>query len=734
MYHQNRAILAIEKMLALSLLVVLMIEVIGAAGEDAGAAAKEDFASMAGSRISVLSKIKSISHEATKSKSFRGSMSDPSSTDSEIEEDAAPEAVADAGLPGFRGSDNGTFSSSSSSSPLHPVSSPSMTQASETETAADDASYFLGSRASFSCPMANQELDFDTYDSLALKDAPPPAFVDADDADGAEPYYLTSRTGKRFYIRPIYFEALPYRDSNTCTRVFGWLSTPVIEEGIAPSDIQQVPAVVLVHGGGGTAFKDWNNKWAKNDFASISIAHEGQTDARPKKGSNAFKNMYKFWATHLWAGPYRRGGAYSDAISPFGEQWMYHAVADTILANNLLRSLPEINSEQIGITGVSWGGVILSTAIGFDNRFAFAISGYGCGSLSDSLSHMGYQLQYRQGIKDQYDRVWDPLLRLKNVTMPSLWISWPQERHFPMPDLAITYNTIPESSTVVPVLIPHLGHSHGYIYNREENYEFAKSVLSEGAAWAKQIQEKIFILGSEGSPPPRAQDLAPESSLDPLPSSGSERGTGNTDPTEPVLGGGDTPPQFSDPEQSLDPLPYLHPEPSFGSEPEMGNNYPGEPGFGGGENSFPSLGPEPYLDPEPFSESDSPLDVEPEPGMGNTDPVEPGFGGGDPMQGIGQRAPKTLYHILVESTKDFKYASLISTIGSVRKVSNDRPWRENKEAVTLNLVKCDDSVTPKRCTWSASATLPKDTTSWYINLCTSTSKTLCISSLYHEKA
>jgi cephalosporin-C deacetylase-like acetyl esterase len=47
---------------------------------------------------------------------------------------------------------------------------------------------------------------------------------------------------------------------------------------------------------------------------------------------------------------------------------MYHALADTMLANSLLRSLPEVDATKIGVMGVSWGGVITSTVIGLDER------------------------------------------------------------------------------------------------------------------------------------------------------------------------------------------------------------------------------------------------------------------------------------------------------------------------------------------------------------------------------
>ena len=42
--------------------------------------------------------------------------------------------------------------------------------------------------------------------------------------------------------------------------------------------------------------------------------------------------------------------------------------------------------------GISWGGVITSTVIGIDDRFAFAIPTYGCGDLAEVPNQYGKSL------------------------------------------------------------------------------------------------------------------------------------------------------------------------------------------------------------------------------------------------------------------------------------------------------------------------------------------------------
>ena len=97
------------------------------------------------------------------------------------------------------------------------------------------------------------------------------------------------------------------------------------------------------------------------------------------------------WLKHAMAGP-ARGALYNDSPDSLTNQWMYHAVADCVLANSLLRSLPEVDADKVGLSGYSWGGVITSTAIGINTRFKFAVPTYGCGHLYDARNYYGHNL------------------------------------------------------------------------------------------------------------------------------------------------------------------------------------------------------------------------------------------------------------------------------------------------------------------------------------------------------
>ena len=268
-------------------------------------------------------------------------------------------------------------------------------------------------------------------------------------------------------VRSIYFEGLPWQGKGT--RVFALLGLPKTKPG--QSSNAPVPGVVLVHGGGGTAFLQWVKKWNERGFAAISIAVEGQTDQRDQ-GSQK-------WGRHEWAGPQRKG-IYGDSDLPLEDQWMYHGVADTILANSLLRSLPEVDSKKIGLVGISWGGVIASTVIGIDQRFSFAVPTYGCGDLAESANQYGRAL----GQNQVYRKVWDPMVRMDRVSMPVLWLTWPQDLHFPLDSVKRCYDRAPGSHMVA--MIPGMKHSHGAGWNPPDSYAFAESIVRSGKPWCQQ--------------------------------------------------------------------------------------------------------------------------------------------------------------------------------------------------------------------------------------------------------
>lgn len=272
-------------------------------------------------------------------------------------------------------------------------------------------------------------------------------------------YEVVERGDATPNLKPILYVGPDYQGKPT--KVFAWLGLSEKREG-------KVPAVVLVHGGGGTASKAWVQNWNNHGYAAISMSLEGHTDS---------------YARVPDGGP-SRPGIFGDSSAPIKDQWMYQCVADATLAAALLRSLPEVDPDKIGIVGCSWGGIITSTVIGIDPRYAFAIPVYGCGGLDVIPNQYGGSLANNE----VYKQVWDANLRLDRARMPILWLSWPQDAHFSMEAVALSSKKTGHSASML-CLIPGMG--HGNLTDRPEWFAFADSVLNEGRPWIQQTSSKL---------------------------------------------------------------------------------------------------------------------------------------------------------------------------------------------------------------------------------------------------
>lgn len=154
-------------------------------------------------------------------------------------------------------------------------------------------------------------------------------------------------------------------------------------------------------------------------------------------------------------------------------QWMYHAVAQTIIANNILRNDERVDASKVGLTGISWGGVITSVAMGYDDRFAFAIPVYGSGYLNESLAWMKDHFN-ATGTKE----LWEPSLKLKDVKMPILWLAWTNDSCFSINSQDKSFADTADHA--VMTFLMNMGHGHIEGWTPAEIYRFADSIVKNG--------------------------------------------------------------------------------------------------------------------------------------------------------------------------------------------------------------------------------------------------------------
>lgn len=245
------------------------------------------------------------------------------------------------------------------------------------------------------------------------------------------------------------------------TRVFAWYGLPDIPPG------RKAPGMVLVHGGGGTAFADWVRLWTSRGYAAIAM----DTCGAVPLGS------YGKWKRHEHGGPPGWGG-FDQIDQPVEDQWPYHAVAAVILGHSLLRSMPQVDESRIGITGISWGGYLTCIAAGVDGRFKLAVPVYGCGFLGDNSCWLP-QFQKMGDNAGKWLSLWDPSVYLPRAKMPVLWVTGTNDFAYPMDSLQKSYRAAPGPRTLcIRLRMPH-GHG-GPGENPAEIRAFADSVLGNG--------------------------------------------------------------------------------------------------------------------------------------------------------------------------------------------------------------------------------------------------------------
>lgn len=268
------------------------------------------------------------------------------------------------------------------------------------------------------------------WDLKALSKAPAFEWVDAKGAVRSLLY-----TGEAYGGKP--------------TRVFAYYANPLtLREAVneSPKNLaprQEVPAppypaVVLIHGGGGTAFREWAERWAKRGYAAIAMDLGG---ARPIEGKNPHRRENR---TRLDDGGPGQGDAekFGSIDKPVTEQWPYHAVANVIKAHSLVRSFKEVDANRTAVTGISWGGYLTCIVAGVDSRFKAAVPVYGCGFLHENSVWLKRFKAMHPMQRGRWVTLWDPSRYLPAVSMPTLFVNGTNDFAYPLDSYMKSYDAV----------------------------------------------------------------------------------------------------------------------------------------------------------------------------------------------------------------------------------------------------------------------------------------------------
>lgn len=247
------------------------------------------------------------------------------------------------------------------------------------------------------------------------------------------------------------------------TRVFAYLGRPA--EGNGP-----FPGMVLVHGGGGTAFPEWATMWAERGYVAIAMDLSG-------KGPNG--------ETLADGGPDQDTALKFSNLSSdhLKDNWSYHAVAAVLRAHSLLASLPEVDPTRVGLTGISWGGYLTSLVAGLDDRFKVAVPVYGCGFYEGGPRWQ----QAMSRMSDEERRLWtaefDPSRFLPQAACPMLFVNGTNDEAYPLDIHQRSYQLV--KSPVTLCIRVAMRHSHPEGWKPAEIGLFVDQALKGGPGLAR---------------------------------------------------------------------------------------------------------------------------------------------------------------------------------------------------------------------------------------------------------
>jgi dienelactone hydrolase len=248
-------------------------------------------------------------------------------------------------------------------------------------------------------------------------------------------------------IRALHYQGEPFRGNPT--RVFAYYATPGSLSGNTFADVS-LPAVVLVHGGGGTAFKDWVALWASRGYAAIAMDLSGRGADRQRLDDGGPEQTDEF--------------KFGQIDAPVHEQWPYHAVANVIRAHSLLRSFPEVDESRTAVTGISWGGYVTCIVAGLDRRFRAAVPVYGCGFLDKAGAWAPKLQSMNPERRDTWTQLWDPASYLGSAEIPVFLLTGTNDHFYSLDSHARTCR-LPNRQTRnlrVTIGMPH-SHQAGWV-------------------------------------------------------------------------------------------------------------------------------------------------------------------------------------------------------------------------------------------------------------------------------
>jgi dienelactone hydrolase len=258
-----------------------------------------------------------------------------------------------------------------------------------------------------------------------------------------------------------------------------------------PSAPGRYPGILLLHGGGGSAQEGLALHWAQLGYVVVAPDLPGIANpAKIPRTSGAFKQA-EYGKNHFRLSPDATASDIFDGALA-GLQALY-----------LLRAQPDVDTTNIGVTGVSWGGystITIAGLAGDDVKAAFALYGSG---------HYDLGTTYAAGLAKETpaeQAAWSGSLDAKNfaphITAQFFEASATDDVFFWMPAVAATYDDIHAPKGIV--FSPNTSHWMTIPGGGEK----APGPLHDNAWMDEQPIFFDYLLKGQGQPFPSLRDVS----------------------------------------------------------------------------------------------------------------------------------------------------------------------------------------------------------------------------------
>lgn len=251
------------------------------------------------------------------------------------------------------------------------------------------------------------------------------------------------------------------------TEVFAFYASPITLGEAKPG--VRFPGVVLIHGGGGTAFADWAYLWAKRGYAAIAMDLAGSRPPDPvfEEKTHApvgHQSDSKLRTRLSNGGPFHGHPEKFDCVltPDTSDDWPFHAAASVMRAHSLLRSFAEVDAEHTAVSGISWGGYTTCLVASLDDRFKAAVPVYGCGFLHEGESVQKPSIDKLGDRKALWVKEYDPGSLLPRCHVPIFFVNGTNDVHYVLDSYMKSYNAVPGKKHLrIQIKMPH-GHPPGW--------------------------------------------------------------------------------------------------------------------------------------------------------------------------------------------------------------------------------------------------------------------------------